>query len=292
MRKLFAVVLLYNTKIDESITCKRLIESECDNLEIVILDNSTKNMGNEAICENLNYSYISMNGNKGLSKPYNVAINYILKEKKAKDDDFIIWFDDDTKIDKEYFQVLNNDIENNKEIDIFAPIVYGQDGVIYSPNNARYIKNKLVKDIEEIDRIKKYNAINSCLAVKVSTYENYRYDEVLFLDQTDQNFFDDMRKLNKRFHTLHVKIDQNFSQRGNDLDPHKMLVRYEIRIADIMRYGRKKHVNNCKSLFKSCGLAVQMSIKCRYISIATKCCGLAFKIFFKNIGNLLIRGNK
>lgn len=292
MNKLYAVVLIYNKKVQDSITCKKISKMKIENIEIVILDNSIENLQNEEQCKKLGYNYLNMNGNKGISIPYNKAVEYVLKQKKATMDDFIIWFDDDTEITQEYFDVLQESIKDNKNIDIFAPIVYGQDGVIYSPNDARFIKNRLISNEKDADSIKKYNAINSCLAVKISVYKNYRYDETLFLDQTDQNFFDDMRQLNKKFFTLKTIIHQNFSQRGEKLEPKKMLIRYTIRIKDIMRYGRKTFANNCKSLIKACGLALQMGIKCKYPIITIKCSGIAIKMFIINIKNLILRKNK
>ena len=292
MKKLYAVVLLYNTKIEDSITCKKIEEANCKNLKIIIIDNSTQYLKNEEICKSKKYEYISMHGNKGLSIPYNIAIDFIKNKENADEEDYIIWLDDDTELTKQYFDSLNKAIEENPQIDIFAPIIYGQDGVIYSPNNARYIKNKLIKNEDDIESITKYNAINSCLCVKVKVYKDYRYDEILFLDQTDQNFFDDMRERNAKFYTLKTVIHQNFSQRGQNLDPKKMLVRYEIRTKDIMRYGRKKISSSFKSLIKACGLALQMGIKCKYLKITIKCSLIAIKMFFINIKNIIMRKNK
>lgn len=292
MKKLYAVVLLYNTYIEDSITCKRIEETNCENLKIIIIDNSTKKLNNEEICKSKKYEYISMNGNKGLSIPYNKAIEFIKNTEEADENDYVIWLDDDTELTGEYFKTLNKAIEERPKVDIFAPIVYGQDGIIYSPNDARYIKNKLIKDESEINNIIKYNAINSCLCVKLKIYNDYRYDETLFLDQTDQNFFDDMRERHASFCTIKTIIHQNFSQRGKNLDPKKMLIRYEIRTKDIMRYGRKKVSNSFKSLIKACGLALQMGIKCKYAKITIRCSLIAMKMFLTNIKNIIMRKNK
>ena len=108
MKNLYAVVLLYNTKIEDSITCKKIEESNCKNLKIIIIDNSTKNLKNEEICRNKKYQYISMNGNKGLSISYNVAIDFIKNKENADEDDYIIWLDDDTELTKQYFEALKN----------------------------------------------------------------------------------------------------------------------------------------------------------------------------------------
>jgi hypothetical protein len=106
----------------------------------------------------------------------------------------IIWFDDDTHITEEYFITLKDSLINKKDSDVFAPIIYGQNGKIYSPNSAGFLMNKLLRTIDDKIDYNKFNAINSCLAVRKYIYMDYRYNEKLFLDSVDQNFFDDLRK--------------------------------------------------------------------------------------------------
>ena len=155
MSRIYAVVLIYNSKIEESITCKGLKEIKDNDIDVIILDNSTRDMNNASIAMKYKYHYLNMNGNKGISYPYNKAIDYIFNNLDYSYDDYIVWLDDDTGISADYFNVLKQEIKKNKEVDIFAPIVYGQDGVIYSPNESRYIKNKLVSTEEETFHIQK-----------------------------------------------------------------------------------------------------------------------------------------
>lgn len=291
MSKIYCVVLLYNKSIDNSLTCNNLKSINSNNTKVLILDNSTREYDNEKLSKKESYYYISMNGNMGISKPYNKAIDYLSNIIKANTNDYIVWLDDDTDIKKEYFDELKRNIKENPKIDIFAPIIYGQDGVIYSPNNARYIKNKLVSSEKETFQLTKYNAINSCLCVKLSVYENYRYDEILFLDQTDQNFFDDMRKLKKSFKTINVRIKQNFSQRDSKLDSKKMLIRYKIRTTDIMKYGRKNFANTLKSFVKAAGLSVQIGLKCKSLKFILICLFNSIRMLFYNIKHLLFGGD-
>ena len=131
--KYVAIVVVYNKNIRNSITCNLLRNISASNIEIVVVDNSEENMDNESICHNLGFRYISMHGNKGLSKAYNAAIDIV-------DADVLILLDDDTELHKEYFDILDKAVADNPEIDVFAPVVYGQDGVIYSPNKFSFIK--------------------------------------------------------------------------------------------------------------------------------------------------------
>jgi len=290
MKKIYCVIVLYNNTIDNSITCSLFSKLSKKNIKVLILDNSTKDFGNKKIADKKGFMYLSMEGNKGLSKAYNVAINYLFNIEKASYSDYVVWLDDDTHINEEYFVCLENNIKTNEDADIFAPIIYGQDGVIYSPNNARFIKNNLIKNREEAFSLVKYNAINSCLCVKLDVYKDYRYDEILFLDQIDQNFFDDMRKLNKKFITINTIIYQNFSQRGKKLDAKKMLIRYKIRVKDIMRYGRKSFKNTIMSFIKAFGLSIQMGIKCKSLKIIFCCACITIGMLFHNLKILIFVG--
>lgn len=281
---LFAVIVLYNKKCEESITFNNILKIKYKKLHIIILDNSTENMNNEEYCKNNKINYISMNGNKGLSIAYNRALNY-LKGKNLND--FIILLDDDTEIHQDYFDTLLETISKNYNYDIFAPIIYGQDGIIYSPNEANILKNKLMKsETEEIDP-NKYNAINSCLAIKLKVFEKYRYNENLFMDQVDQQFFDDQRKLNVKFMTLNTVINQNFSQRGKKLSSRMVLARFKIRITDMMEYCNKDIKSNILGLIKVCGWGIQMSIKCKSIFLPIIFFVLGLKSFIRNNKQIL-----
>lgn len=83
----------------------------------------------------------------------------------------------------------------------------------------------------------KFNAINSCLAVKLRAYKGYTYDEGLFMDCVDTKLFDDFRKKKLRFCVLPVEIYQNFFQRGDSHDLQKYWNRFRIRIKDTMYYS-------------------------------------------------------
>ena len=87
---------------------------------------------------------------------------------------------------------------------------------------------------------KNFNAINNCIAVKLSEYKTYRYDERLFLDQADHKFFSDQRDRNKSFGIINVEIKQCFSQREENLDPFVLYNRFKIRFKDSIIYGSIK----------------------------------------------------
>ena len=273
--KYTAIVVVYNKTIKRSITCESLRKIPALDIEIVVVDNSEMKQGNEAACKEQGYTYISMNGNKGLSKAYNAAIN-------ATSSDIIILFDDDTEVSRDYFEILNTAVIDYQEIDIFAPIVYGQDGVIYSPNEFNFLRNHFI-DLHQKDVSQdKFNAIASCLAIRRRVFDEYRFNEILFVDQVDQYFFCEQRKLGRKFMKLDVEIHQNFYQRGETLDSSSAWKRVRLRLIDVMRHANLMGGFKYRILgfVKDCGLSAQIAKKSKSFMVLIKGIGLSIKLLF------------
>ena len=266
----FAVVVIYNKLIQNSASITSLLKLEISNLHIIVIDNSLNEYveQNSISHKDLKLKYYSMYGNVGLSKAYNYVLN-ILKDKDSND--IVIWFDDDTPVSKLYFDELYK-ISENLNYDVFVPIIYGQNGVIYSPNKSGCLKGKYIKSANQKIPNNKFNAINSCLAVRLKVYKGYTYDENLFMDCVDTKLFDDFRKLNLRYYVLPVKIHQNFFQRSGNKNIQRYWNRFQIRIKDTMYYsslgGFKRKV--C-GFIRIIGWGVVYAIKLKSLSFFIKC---------------------
>ncbi len=277
MSEYYAVVVLYNKKIQESITVLNLLQLQEDYLHIIVLDNSTNDyvINNKEYFPSNSLTYHSMGGNVGLSKAYNYALSLL---KNKSEDDIVIWFDDDTPVDCNYFSCLKNKVID-KKYDVFAPVIYGQDGVIYSPNELGWLKGKYIKSPEQRIPQNKFNAINSCLAVRLKAYEGYVYDEGLFMDCVDTKLFDDFRKKGLKFCILPIKIYQNFFQRTDNRNVQKYWNRFRIRIKDTLYYsslnGFKAKVSG---YIRILGWAVVYGVKLRSIKFSLMCISQILKI--------------
>lgn len=269
----YAVVVIYNQYCNESITCKNIKEicqSE-PNVKIIVADNSTHEgikKDNKLQCEKNQWIYKDMGGNKGLSVAYNHIIKIL---PRLSETDCIIWFDDDTNITSEYFQSLKKCMEKNPDAEIFVPIIRGLDGRIYSPNERRFFKNHFIKSKKDKIKQNRFNAINSCMAVKTNVYKRYRYDETLFMDMVDQKFCLDMSKANKKFAIIDVEVIQNFFQRSENLTVEKVWTRYSIRINDFMNYVNKNTVYRWLGVVKVALWGIDMAIRCKSIKILFMC---------------------
>lgn len=274
--KMTIIIVVYNKEIQASIACCSLLEMGLSNLDILIVDNSDIKTNNEDYCCKNKIRYLNMGGNAGLSKAYNRAIDASMSS------DIYVFMDDDTEITPQYFSALAIALKQNPETDIFAPIVFGQDGVIYSPNEFRFLKNRFKSCIEDKVQTEKFNAIASCLAVRARVFSAYRFDESLFVDQVDQYFFCQQRKLKTRCMELEVVIQQNFYQRGETLSAQAGWSRLKLRIVDVMHHA--KLMGHPKYLFlgyiKCCGLGVQIGRKSHSLGIVFKAVGLGTQRFW------------
>ena len=270
--KITAIIVLFNKDLDEDSICIKIR----DYADVIVVDNSVLKNENRLFCENHSIKYISMGGNKGLSKAYNTAINSV------DGSDIIVLLDDDTDVSKDFFISLRKAIILNQDVDIFVPIIRGQDGVIYSPNNYNFLKNKLVSDPKKEIIQSRFNAISSCMAIRTRVFENYRYNEKLFVDEIDHCFCREQRNKGRKFAVIDVEISQNFHQRNDSIKPEAAWKRVKIRIVDIFRHariiGKKKYV--LLAFIKSCGIGVQMGKKSRSVVVIMKIVGLSCKLFF------------
>lgn len=282
MMNIYPVVIVYNKSIDNSITLLNLLKCKIPSSNVLVVDNSTSDFGIESYCKEYGYNYLSMHGNKGLSKAYNSAIDFL--SGKMKSQDLIMWLDDDTPVTPAYFELLSITATKCNDCDIFMPIIMGQDGVIYSPNEGGFLRSKFMKAPNEKLNLDKINGINSCLAIRFNVFDNYKYTEDLFMDLTDNQFFDDMRAQKRKFIIIREVIHQNFFQRGNNVTAANVSKRLKIKYHDFMIYARKKNIFFlCLGLLKCYAWGVVLAKKTKSLGLFFDCICWGNENFAKNI---------
>ena len=253
--KIFAVIVIYNKSCNDSISycCLKKVEG----LNIIVCDNSIGDYGNKDIVSADNNTYINMDGNKGLSKVYNKAITHLKNETGV-----LCLFDDDTEVPQGYFDELSV-LLYNSEWDICLPQVYYQKGMM-SPVQLKKYSVKRVSRADEIN--KKYIAgINSGMSIKLSLFDNYRYDENLFLDFVDYKFILDMRERKAKIVVMETKLKQLFSKDNNDKNSSK--IRYKIKKKDLRYFYRGSLISKLYCAYLLIKLKVGFLIKFKDLSV-------------------------
>lgn len=207
--KIYGILIIYNKSLNESCAYMKLRNEQ---IYLIVCDNSTVKNENARIAEADHVAYFNMNGNQGLSKAYNRAVNYITEVLKPEDEDLVCFFDDDTQIPEEYFQRLKD--HDGK---ILLPVVKDSKGIM-SPV---ILKDRIVKRLQSKEQAlnfprKSLSGINSGMAVRMEIFKNYRYNEEMFLDYIDHMFIMDMRKLKIFPQVVDVEMEQHFSAVEDD----------------------------------------------------------------------------
>ena len=203
-----ALVVVYNKRCEDSYTCKALKHINGDNIEVIIYDNSTKDMHNYDYCKECGWVYLGGDGNKGISKAYNACIDYLKQKEKSG---LLCLFDDDTKLQPEYFDLLQSSFDEDKKM--YVPLILANDKLI-SPCILK--KGHKVICFDDAQQALDYSgdelsAINSCTAIDLSVFDDYRYDENIFLDGVDHVFYVDMRKKGIKPYVFDYRCHHSFS---------------------------------------------------------------------------------
>ena len=221
-----AAVVIYNTACQDSPTCRAL--EKLSGITVLIYDNSTRDFGNREYCEKSGWVYLGGQGNLGLSKAYNACIDY-LKDKPVAD--MLCLFDDDNDLEPAYFDALEK--AKGKGGRIFVPTVFAG-GSLISPCILHQGHKVQMFGSEEEARAytgENLSAINSCMAIDLGIFDDFRYDENIFLDGIDHNFTQAMKARGEKITIIDYRCNHAFS--GVETPPKaSALVRFKIYAKD------------------------------------------------------------
>lgn len=228
--RIAVIVVVFNTSCEDSITCRKLAQYNDRKLQVVIFDNSTRDFGNQAYCESCGWVFLGGKGNVGLSKAYNQGIRYL---QQAGTNDIVCLFDDDTDIAPDYFQTLKSAAVKTTANKVFVPVIYAGNRIL-SPcilTNTQTVR--LFADEQEILNYKGSNlsAINTGMAIRLELFEDYHYDENIFLDGIDHKFVRDIRQKGYHLTVMDSRLEQRFSGDEKPSLP-SALVRFKIFLKD------------------------------------------------------------
>ena len=206
---LSAVVVIYNIYCGDSKTCRALEKLAIPNLRVLIYDNSTKELGNRDYCREAGWIYLGGAGNDGISKAYNRCVEYLLKEGAQG---HVCFFDHDSSPSEAYFLALDQEISAHGQ-GIYAPFLYSANRIMSPCLLYENHRTELLKDESAVLSAErsKLGAVNSCMAVSLELFREYRYDEKIFLDGVDHSFLLDMRRRGHYLRVIPCRCEHGFS---------------------------------------------------------------------------------
>lgn len=202
-------VVIYNQNCADSLTCQALEQMNCSNLQVLIYDNSTSEYGNRTYCQQMGWRYLGGTGNVGISKAYNCCVDELKNDRWA---DIVCLFDDDTAVDKAYFDALENAVQMS-EAKIFVPLIYSAGRLLSPCRISKGHQTCLFSNEQQAMtyRGKDLTAINSGMAIDLRVFDDYRYDEHIFLDGVDHHFMQDMQERGYEIRVFNYRCDHEFS---------------------------------------------------------------------------------
>lgn len=242
------IIVLYNSSIS-AIKSLGIAQLSPYVEHIFICDNST-----DAQIVNHNNQYmnngdhqklrlIDMEGNAGLARAYNRAIN-------LSSASYICLLDDDTIIPSNYFQHVDTWIRKTKAR-ILAPLAFAQNGMLMSPCKTDGIHFGPFGSIDEALRAPNFSLINAGMVIKRDVFTRYRYDERYRVDMIDHQFIRDMKQQGQHIEIMNdIRIQQDYSQLSNNR--RRALKRLRIYAHDSKLYYSH---NYRQKVFRLCQLA-------------------------------------
>lgn len=174
--KTYALVTLYNPGEKEFNNC-RILSQQVDT--VILCDNSQES--HENVFQNeKNIIYITKNENLGLGAAFNVALKN--DTYGWKDDDLIIFFDQDSQIGEGYIQALQDEY---RKIETLIPNLGCLGPVFYNTSNGRTERPRQKKNIAD----ETYEVSNTITSSLMTRYKNLKkigfWNENIFLDMAD-----------------------------------------------------------------------------------------------------------
>jgi len=219
--KIYPIIVTYYSELTNCKTYRSLLARQKD-LSFLIYDNSPHQINRKYESSRINYY------GDGVNKGVSAAYNYGCKIAEQKGFEYVLLLDEDTLFDNDFLEELCSAIDNNIDIDIFAPSIYYQGEKPFSPSHCSLLKTRGVSLVANNRySLNKYVPVNSGTCIRVSTFMKIGgYNEKIKLDFADFDFFFRIAPLSSFFMLIDSKAYQNFS--NDEQDVNKLEKRYLI----------------------------------------------------------------
>jgi len=213
--QIIAVVVIFNTKIEESETLISLsgsLAQTSDSMDLVVYDNSLHPVwesGSVFTMEFFRIHYFHDPSNPGVSKAYNFAARYAQQLKKR----WILLLDQDTSFPIDTISTYVSALKNHPTIKLFAPVLKLSDDRILSPSRYFFKRGFALKKITPgLHSLKRISPLNSGMLIELDTFIiSGGYNEKIKLDFSDFQFIERFKKNSDQFCIINVISLHEFS---------------------------------------------------------------------------------
>lgn len=261
MKNILIVIVLYKCKLNESKTYNSLIGGRTD-VNIFIYDNSPYSQ--EIHQSNVIYQHDP--NNRGLSYAYNTAAKYA-QNHKCK---WILILDQDTTFENDALSKYIEAITKYPSISLFAPIHKISNGKYISPTKYFHRTSKPSDSVPKgIIPLLPYAPINSGMLIRLETFwQAGGYENSVWLDFSDIQFIEKIRKVIDSFYVIDTTCIQDFSVLNSDIEKQKRRFQIFCQCARACKHESiKDHIDYLYVTVKRCISLVIKNKSLSFISI-------------------------
>ncbi|MEO8253410.1 MAG: hypothetical protein ABI554_03405 [Flavobacterium sp.] len=240
LEKIIAVLVLYKSSLEESLTFKSLresIDTLNGNLTILVYNNSPDYWSYEEFNYN-NITIISVNdnSNSGVSKAYNVGFDFAKNNNKS----YILLLDQDTKISNSFFTAFFKMEKKYSKLNLglYAPMIMNDRGLV-SPAQFFLHTSKKIENIKEGENpLKGLAVINSGLIIATPLFELVGgFNEKIKLDFSDFYFVKKALEFEQNIIVFNAKCNHSLSSE-EQVSVKSALIRFDYYLEGAKEYNK------------------------------------------------------
>lgn len=224
------IVVLYKKNLIQAESINTLLDSDVTGLigDIYVYDNTPGEEKNFSSNQNeyrgRNIIYVHNPENAGVSRAYNSGLK-IAKQLGYK---FVLILNQDTHFPIESLRVYTRAIDDYPNIKIYVPSLVTKNGEHCSPLKYAFHRGFVIGKLESnIYSLDKYSPINSGMLLDVEVALGCGgYKEDVYLDFSDFQFIERIKKHTSNFYLLPLLLQQDLSNEDNNHE--NLVVRYGI----------------------------------------------------------------
>lgn len=225
---IFIIIVLYKTRLEDSITIQSLNESLDESITLMVFDNSPEKqyLDNNFFYKGFNVNYYHNGANPGLSHAYNLALDEAIRIKK----DWLLLLDQDTTVTKEYIDEIKNldlNLISDTVVSVIPRVVSFKNEEMIAPT--RMLPGGACRPLLMASGVvaTSISGINSGTLLRVSFINSINgFSSKYTLDMLDHWYFREINKENKEIYLLQNSIKQDLSVFGN-FEENISLTRYK-----------------------------------------------------------------
>ncbi|MGD0235765.1 MAG: glycosyltransferase [Syntrophorhabdales bacterium] len=189
LKDILAILVLYNTRLDESETFRSLaksVQQSGGTLDLLVYDNSAAPMfSGDKIYGGYTIHYMHDETNPGVSKAYNEGA----KLARALDKKWLLLLDQDTTFPEDALDRYEEAMDENPDRVLFTPVLVSE-GKICSPCTYRFGRGFYPKTVPTGPQsLQKKSVLGSGLCISLEAFESVGgFNENIRLDFADQEF--------------------------------------------------------------------------------------------------------